>query len=402
MVRLLEDQAKAWLSARGIPVPRGEVARDLADVMRIAAQYGGPAVVKALVPAGRRGKAGLVQIVSSAADAGAVAAEMLGRDVAGFPVHAVYVEERVAIATELFLAFSVAEDGLQVVAAREGGVEIETLFATNPDAVRREIINPLHGFPSWRAVELWRACGLHGTILRSLGAMTARLYEAFVAADLVLLEINPLAVTQAGDLGLVGAMMAIDEQALFRHPQWHTVVTREAETAPNERERRVRLANAALPGGEAQYVELEGDIGLLVGGGGAGLYVHDLIVEMGGRPANHCVTPPTGSDTRKLKAVIEAIVDNPQTRSLLVAFNFAQMARADLRMRALAETLQARNIDTRSFPIVVRLFGAGEADARALAAQFPGVTYVPRGTSLRDAAAEIVQVAQSLPQSRPA
>lgn len=87
---------------------------------------------------------------------------------------------------------------------------------------------------------------------------------------------------------------------------------------------------------------------------------------------------------------------------LLVAFNFAQMARADLRMRALAETLQARNIDTSSFPIVVRLFGAGEADARELAAQFPGITYLPRGTSLRDASAEIVQVARSLSQSQSA
>ncbi|MPZ44321.1 MAG: hypothetical protein GEV05_13120 [Betaproteobacteria bacterium] len=152
------------------------------------------------------------------------------------------------------------------------------------------------------------------------------------------------------------------------------------------------LANREYPGGECQYVELEGDIGLLVGGGGAGLYQHDLMLEAGGRPANHCVTPPTGSDNRKLKAVLSAILDNPKLRGLLVGFNFAQMARTDIRVRTLIELLDEKKIDTARLPIVIRLFGAGEPESRAMVAGRKNIHYVARGTTLKEAVRLIVQL----------
>ena len=194
-------------------------------------------------------------------------------------------------------------------------------------------------------------------------------------------------------------MMAIDDHALYRQPQWQA--EDEDQMSSNPRERLVQQANSLYPGGEAQYKELDGDIGLLVGGGGAGLYIHDLIIEAGGRPANHCVTPPTGHDLRKLKAVLAAILGNPAARCLLVGFNFAQMARADLRLQALAEVLREQDIDTRAFPIVVRLFGAGEAQARQTAAEFPGIRYLPRGASLRDAVLQTMALSRSMSASPP-
>lgn len=150
--------------------------------------------------------------------------------------------------------------------------------------------------------------------------------------------------------------------------------------------------DAAVPGPEARYVELDGDIGLLVGGGGAGLYQHDRMLAWGGRPANHSVTPPTGADNRKLRAVIDAILDNPKARGLLVGFNFAQMARADIRVQTLLEALDEKGIDTASFPIVIRLFGAGEEEARARAKDRPGIHYLPRHASLDDAVHLVVQL----------
>lgn len=390
MYRLLEDSAKDWLSGFELPVPKGETARTPQEAQSAAARFSDGVFLKALVPTGRRGKAGAVRYASSPRDAAAAAAEMLGGEALGHAVAALYVEERIEIASEYFLSFTMSEKGPQVVASREGGVEIEALFKRSPDAVVRLPIDPMRGFPEWRAVELWRLCGVEGMRLRALGAVTSRLYDAFVQADAELLEINPLAESSDGRLWIVGAMMAIDDHALFRRPQWREAAARDAASGGTERERRVHAANLALPGGEAQYTELDGDIGLLVGGGGAGLYIHDLIVEMGARPANHCVTPPTGSDPGKLREVIRAIVDNPSARSLLVAFNFAQMARADTRMRALVEVLREKSLDTTRFPIVVRLFGAGEAESRELAGEFPGIAYLPRGASLREAVAEIV------------
>lgn len=396
MYRLLEHQAKEWLAKHDFPVPAGEVAYSPGQARAIAERFPSGVAVKALIPTGRRGKAGAVQLARSPDDAHAAAVSLLGREIEGFQVSSIYVEELVEIEKEYFLSFSMSQDGVQVFISATGGIEVDTLFELRPDALVSDRIDPLAGLPVWRAVDLWCRSGLENKdVLHSLAALTSRLHDAFQAADAITLEINPLTVNRDGTLGVVGAMMAIDEAALFRHTQWRDV-TREETISANERERLVHEANAVLPGGEAQYVELDGNIGLFVGGGGAGLYLHDLIVDLGGKPANHCVTPPTGRDIRKMKSVVTAIVSNPATQCLLVGFNFAQMARADLRFQALTEVLKEQSIDTRVFPVVVRLFGAGEDEAREMARHFPGMTYMPKGSSLRDAAAEIVRVSRAL------
>jgi succinyl-CoA synthetase beta subunit len=408
MYRLLEDQVKACLAAHGIPVPEG-VRADSPEAAAAAMQKIPRAVIKALVPTGRRGKAGAVCFAENAAQASAATANLLGRSLDGFVTRAVYVETRVDIQEEFFVSFSFGRHGPRILLSRHGGVEIEQVFEQQPDQLLSEDIDPQCGLPPWRATGLWCRAGLAGDPrLPRLAALTSALYEFFNRTDALTLEINPLVLTQQDTLCVVGAMMAIDAYALYRQPQWQ--VADDQRESSNPRERSVQQANRLYPGGEAQYKELDGDIGLLVGGGGAGLYIHDLIVEAGGRPANHCVTPPTGGDVRKLKAVLTAILSNPNALCLLVGFNFAQMARADLRLQALAEVLRERDIDTRRFPIVVRLFGAGEALARQVAAEFPGIHYLPRGTSLRDAVLQTVMLSESTsgllprspaPQERP-
>jgi succinyl-CoA synthetase beta subunit len=390
MLLLLEDQTKSWLRDRGLPVPRGVVAESVKHAEEIARSMERGAFVKALVPAGRRGKSGVVRGADDAAAARQAAAAILGTTHAGYRADRVYVEERIEIGQELYLSFSLAADQIRVMLSQQGGVDIEDTFAKMPDLIASDTVDILAGLRPWRAIDLWRRVGVRGALLRPLGDITAALYEAFRAADAHTLEINPLVVDGGGKLSIVGAMMAVDEYARFRHPKWNETEQAAAVLhAVNEREQRVRQANVALPGGEAQYNELDGTIGLLVGGGGAGLYIHDLIVVLGGRPANHCVTPPTSSDTRKFKAVLTAILDHPKLRGLLVGFNFAQMARADIRVEALAEVLRERGLrDT--LPIVIRLFGPGEDKARAIAATFPNIEYLSRGASLHDACKLIV------------
>ena len=399
MIRQLEDDAKSWLRKAGLRVPAGESVASPSDVRRAAAALGGSVVVKALVPAGRRGKAGGVQHAASPDEAAAIAGRLLGQSLAGHPVRELYVEEAIAITRELYLAFMFDDDGPRAVLGAEGGVDIEAIASTGPGLVSMSI-HPLQGAPHWRAVEWWRAAGIRGPLLRELGNVTSRLYNLFVDGDAELLEINPLAVDRQGRAVIVGAMVGIDPASLGRQPQWREVAHRAKPILQRtSREERVAAVDADVPGPEARYVELEGDIGLLVGGGGAGLYQQDRMRACGGKPANHSVTPPTGSDTRKLCAVIEAILENPNARALLVGFNYAQMARADIRVATLMEVVERKGIDTERFPIVIRLLGAGEAQARARVAGRRGIHYLPQDASLDDAVRLVVDLAARAPRA---
>jgi len=389
MIRLSEAETKQWLRDCALPVPWGLVAGSVEAALTSAQARPGAAVVKAMVPTGRRGKAGAVLMADDAEQRAGAAMRLLGSQVNGHLTEAVYIEQRIAIASEYYLAFILGDGMPEVLLSRRGGVDIEQISTETPNAVVRAAIDPVEGLSAWDAAELWLRAGVTGATLSPLADVTARLYHAFCRADALMLEINPLAVCDDGSLQLVGAMMGIDPHALFRHQAWHDA----GEALPeNPRERAVALANRSSEGGECQYVELAGDIGLLVGGGGAGLYQHDLIVGLGGAPANHCVTPPTGADNRKLKAVLTAILDNPAVRGLLVGFNFAQMARTDIRVRTLVEVLDEKHIDTTRLPIVIRLFGAGEELSRSMVAGRPNIHYVPRGTTLHEAARLIVKL----------
>jgi succinyl-CoA synthetase beta subunit len=394
MIRLLEDDTKAWLRGAGMPVPEGAAAATPAEAARIAASMDSSVVVKALVPAGRRGQAGAVRHATTAEEASAAASTLLGAVVGDYVVREVYVEKAITIARELYCAFLFDDEGPRVVVSTSGGVDIEASAQRDAEAIRSMPVDPLSGMPQWRAIDLWKEAGAAGPLLRALGDVTARLYALFVSGDVELLEINPLAVDDRGHLVLVGAMAGIDDSAASRHAAWRDSEHRVHPVRPRSpREARVMALDAALPGSEARYVELDGDIGLLVGGGGAGLYQHDRMLAAGGRPANHCVTPPTGADNRKLRAVIDAILEHPTIRALLVGFNFAQMARADVRVATLLDAIDARRIDTARFPVVIRLFGAGEAEARARVAGRPGIHYLPREASLDDAVRLVVSLA---------
>jgi succinyl-CoA synthetase beta subunit len=390
-MKLLEDRAKAWLRARALPVPEGRAAANAAEAAAAAAELGGRVAVKALVAAGRRGKAGAVKLAAGGRAVEAAAQAVLGLSVAGQPTERVYVERAVEIASEIYLSFGFGRLAPQVVLSRRGGVDIEAVAASEPGAIVTADIDPLRGLRVWEAASHWERAGVESKLVPPLAALAAGLYEAFRAADALMLEANPIAVTRDGALSVVGTMMEIDDNALFRHPEWQDLGFEDAGPGGrplNERERAVIAADRKFPGGAIRYTELPGDIALFVSGGGAGLLQHDLVLAAGGRPANHSDLSPASLD--KPAALFDAIFRNPAVNGVLVGMNFLQLLPCTLIVEALLVSLKRNEIDPRRLPIVLRVFGPKEAEARALAATVPGLRYMPPGASLADAVREIV------------
>lgn len=396
-MKLLEDSAKAWLRARELPVPDGRAASTAREAGAAARALGGRVVVKALLAAGRRGKAGGVRLAESEHAAQAAAREILGMEVAGQRAARVYVEAAEEIEAEFYLSFGFGRLAPQVVVSRHGGVDIEAVARTEPAGIVTADIDPLRGLPPWRVAKLWDDAGVESKRIPALAALTARLYDAFCAADALMLEVNPLALTPDGSLSIVGTMMEIDANALFRHPAWRDLGLEDAGPggrALNERERSVIAADRRFPGGAIRYTEVPGDIGLFVSGGGAGLLQHDLVLAAGGRPANHSDLSPASVD--KPAALFDAIFTNPEAKGLLIGMNYLQLLPCTLIIEALLLSLKRNAADPRRIPIVVRVFGPKEDEARRLAATVPGIRYLPHGASLEDGVREIVAAVKAL------
>jgi len=390
-MKLLEHSAKAWLRSRGLPVPEGLSAAAPDEAAAAANALGGRVAVKALVAAGRRGKGGGVKLVDDPEAAANAAREILGMELGGHRCTQVYVERAVDIGAEYYLSFGFGRLAPLVMISRQGGVDIEAVAASDPGAIVTADIDPLTGLKLWHAAELWDRLRTESKWIPALSALTAQLYEAFRAADAVLLEVNPIALTRDGGLSVVGAMMEIDASALFRQSAWRDLGLE--ETGPggrplNERERAVIAADREFQGGAIRYTEVPGDIALFVSGGGAGLLQHDLMLAAGGRPANHSDLSP--ATVEKPAALFDAMFANPAAKGMLIGMNYLQLLPCTLIIEALLLSIKRNSVDTRRFPIVARVFGPAEDKARELAATVPGMRYLPHGASLEDGVREIV------------
>jgi succinyl-CoA synthetase beta subunit len=274
----------------------------------------------------------------------------------------------------------------------EGGVDIEDVAARSPERLARREIDPALGLTTWQAAATWEQAGIGSEHVQALAALSVRLYALFVESDAVMMELNPLALRPDGSLCVVGAMVEIDDNALFRHPDLELLeeeISALGGETLNERERAVARASKTLPGASVRYTELDGNIGLMVSGGGAGLLQHDLMLAAGGRPSCHTDMSPTPTPD-KPAALMETILRNPRTEGLLVGFNYLQLAPCDRIAQALLMALDRCRIDTSRFPVVVRLFGPGEDEARRLLASRPGIRYLPPDSSLEDGVRAIV------------
>lgn len=342
-----EYQAREILRARGVPVPPGEIATTPEEAERIAARYGGMVVVKAQVHAGGRGKAGGVKLAVDPADAREKAEAILGLEIKGLTVEKVLVAPAEDIETEAYLGI-VMDRGSQsdvIMVSSEGGIDIEEVAATNPDAIQKLAVDARYGLLPHQASAL--AYGLYSDakLARQAARIIVQLYEAYRAAGCTLAEINPLITTPGGEVKAIDAKMNIDDNALFRLPD---VAAMRDEAAEDPAERKAREAGLS-------YIQLDGDVGCCVNGAGLAMATMDLVKHYGGDPANF-LDIGGSSNPDKVVTAFEIITSDPNVKSIL--FNiFGGITRCDDVANGIVEA--TRRIDV-GLPIAIRLTGTNE------------------------------------------
>jgi succinyl-CoA synthetase beta subunit len=386
-MNLHEYQAKELLGKRGVPVPAGAVAYTASEAVAAAARLGGEAwAVKAQIHAGGRGKAGGVKIARSPDEVAAAARGLIGTALVtpqtgpeGRVVKRVYVEAGVAIARELYLALSIdrMRSRIALIGAGEGGIGIEELAARAPEKIMRLAIDPACGLSPFHARRLAFAFGLAGDQIAAMVDLVGALYRAFIELDAALIEINPLVVTEAGDLLALDAKLAIDDNALFRHPEIEALRD-EDEEDPIEREAgRHQLS----------YVKLDGNIGCMVNGAGLAMATMDIIRLYGAMPANF-LDVGGGATRERVTVAFKLILSDPNVEAILVNI-FGGIMRCDVLAEGIVAAAREINLHV---PLVVRLEGTnGELGRRILSQS--GLKLIA-AADLDDAARKVVAAAK--------
>lgn len=341
-----EHAAKPLLAAAGMNVPQAVLARTPDEAFAAAAAIGS-CVVKAQVPAGKRGKAGGIRLAATPSEARNAAAEILKLTIAGHPVGSVLVEAQVAIAHEMYAAVmnDAASQGPLLLFSAQGGMDIEDIAAERPDALVSVEIDIRHGL---RAGML--ATALPGELpcdRAPLIDVLTKLYAVYAAHDAELVEINPLVVTQGGDLVALDCKFVMDDSAVGRHAELSRHGSPEKRTALEQRAHALDL----------KFIELDGDIGILANGAGLTMTTMDAVSHFGGAPANFLEIG--GESYTRAKPALELVLANPRVKVLLVNFCGA-FARTDVMAEGVIGAWQELRP---SIPIFFTIHGTGEDEA---------------------------------------
>jgi succinyl-CoA synthetase beta subunit len=378
---LLEYQGKQLFERHGVPVPSGAPATTVDEALAAADEIGYPVVVKAQVLIGGRGKAGGIKVAKDRDEARAAAEAILGMDIKGHTVHEVWIEEASDIAAEYYASFVFDRAAKSTLAmlSTEGGVDIEEVAERNPGAIARVHVDPLLGFQDFHARELAFAAGIDPDVVRGVTSLLARLYDAYVAEEATLVEVNPLIVTPDREVRALDAKVTLDDNALFRHAD-NAALRNPAAEDPQEQMAKERGLT---------YVKLDGDIGILGNGAGLVMSTLDVVKQAGGEPANF-LDAGGGSKAEAITQAVEVILSDPKVKAVL--FNiFGGITRCD----EVAQGLIAAFAQIKpTVPFVVRLDGTNDEAGRALLAeaQLPNVH---TESTMDGAARKVVELAGS-------
>jgi succinyl-CoA synthetase beta subunit len=376
---LLEYQGKQLFARHGVPVPEGAPADSVDDAVQRARELGFPCVVKAQVQIGGRGKAGGIKVANSVEEAEEHAKAILGMDIRGHTVHELWIEQASDIASEYYasIVFDRSAKAPLVMLSTKGGMDIEEVADSDPDAIARLHVDSLLGFQDFHGRRLAFEAGVDADVVRPVGAMLAKLYGAFIAEEAMLVEVNPLIVTGERDVMALDAKVTLDGNSLFRHPE-NAKLRDPGDEDPQEKMAKERGLT---------YVKLDGDIGILGNGAGLVMSTLDVVAQAGGSPANF-LDAGGGSKAEAIVDAVEVILSDEKVKAVL--FNiFGGITRCDEVARGLIEAFAQVKP---SVPFVVRLNGTNEEEGLALlaSASLPNVTVEK---TMDEAAARVVEKA---------
>ena len=387
-MKIHEYQAKAILARHGVPVPRGEVVFNPTDAGDAAKRLGTPVVVvKAQIHAGGRGKGGGVKIAKSPEEAEALARAMLGMTLVthqtgpeGRIVSRVLIEEGLQMTRELYLSIVLdrASGKPVMMASAAGGMDIEEVAAKTPEQIVRVYIEPGVGLVPFEARQLGFAIGLDGAQVHKAVKLMTALYDAFVATDASLVEINPLVVTASGDLLALDAKMNFDDNALYRHPD-----IKDLRDLGEENPLEIEASKSSL-----NYIHLDGNIGCMVNGAGLAMATMDIIKLAGGEPANF-LDVGGGANAEQIRNAFKILMSDKHVKAVLINI-FGGILRCDVLAQGVIAAVKELGVPV---PIVIRMEGTNVEEGKRLLRE-SGMK-LTTADSMDEAAQKVVDSAES-------
>jgi succinyl-CoA synthetase beta subunit len=386
-MKIHEYQAKAILARHGVPVPVGEVIVNAADAVAAATRLGGgTVVVKAQIHAGGRGKGGGVKVVKGPEEAGKAATAMMGMRLvthqtgpSGQIVQRLLVEQGLRIKRELYLGIVIDRSSEKPVlmVSPDGGVEIEKVAEETPERIFKEFINPGVGLSGFQARKLAFALGLEGPQVAQAGKVMAAVYNAFVATDASLIEINPLIVTEEGNVLALDAKMTFDDNAMFRHPDF-----KELRDLAEEDPLEVEASKYSL-----NYIKLDGTIGCMVNGAGLAMATMDIIKLAGGEPANF-LDVGGGANAEQIRNAFKILMSDKSVKAVLINI-FGGILRCDVLAEGVIGAVKELGVPV---PIVIRMEGTNVEQGKLMLNQ-SGLNFATADT-MSEAADKVVALAR--------
>jgi succinyl-CoA synthetase beta subunit len=394
-MKIHEYQAKAILSRYGVPVPRGEVAFNASEAGEIARRLGGHVVVvKAQIHAGGRGKGGGVKLAKSPEEAERLAAGMIGMTLVthqtgpeGRMVSRVLVEEGLQMTRELYVSLVLDRSSGKPVmmASAAGGMDIEEVAATTPEKIHRVYIEPVVGLAPFQVRQLAFAIGLDPAGIGNAVLLMTALYQAFVATDASLVEINPLVVTSSGALLALDAKMNFDDNALYRHQD-----IRDLRDLGEEDALEIEASKYSL-----NYIHLDGNIGCMVNGAGLAMATMDIIKLAGGEPANF-LDVGGGANAEQIRNAFKILMSDKNVQAVLINI-FGGILRCDVLAEGVIAAVKELGVRV---PIVIRMEGTNVDEGKRLL-QASGMNFTT-ADSMGEAATKVVQLAGATARLNPA
>lgn len=350
---LFEYQGKQFFASHGIPISPGDVATSVAEAVEVADKIGYPVVIKAQVHTGGRGKAGGIKLAENGIEAAECADDILGMDIKGHTVHRIWVEKASDIAEEYYASFTLdrsAKKHLGMLSA-QGGVEIEAVADTDPDAIAKIWVDPVDGLDETAAREWVAAANLNPAATEGVVEILLKLYTAYVDGDADLVEINPLILTPDGKVQVLDAKVSLDGSSVFRHPDY------ERFDATQPRDDRESIAHQR----GLQYVGLEGSVGVIANGAGLAMSTVDVVNQVGGSAANF-LDIGGGANAETMAAALEVINNDPGVRAIFINI-FGGIVKGEVIAEGILGALERVDM---SSPIVMRLDGTNAGEGRAM------------------------------------